>query len=169
MRRGSQFLTTLALVLVACAGDSVGPDAGSDPGGGSGGALPGSIDPQVASFSQMMNAHRESVGCGTLTWHDGTGEVAQAHSEDMLQRDFFSHTNPDGDDPFDRLDNAGVTWIGAAGENIALTPDGAESALDLWLDSSGHRANIENCAYSHHGIGLSGGYWTHVFITNPAP
>jgi uncharacterized protein YkwD len=85
----------------------------------------------------------------------------------MQERGFFSHTNPDGESPWDRLAEGGVTWNGPAGENIAMTGGGAESALSLWLNSPGHRANIENCAFSHHGVGLHGSYWTHVFITNP--
>ncbi|MEN8145650.1 MAG: hypothetical protein ABFS14_11940, partial [Gemmatimonadota bacterium] len=87
MSRGSRILITLSLVLAACAGDSVGPDTGSGPAGGSGASLPGPSDPEIVSFSQAMNAHRESAGCGVLAWHDPTGDVAQAHSEDMLQRD----------------------------------------------------------------------------------
>lgn len=133
-------------------------------------AGPGQPDPpdgQVSTFVTQMNAHRESVGCEALAWHSATADVADDHSEDMQNRGFFSHTNPDGDTPWDRLAEGGVTWDGPAGENIAQTSGGAESALSLWLNSSGHRANIENCAYSHHGVGLAGSYWTHVFITNP--
>ena len=133
-------------------------------------AGPASIDPPVgdlATFVAQMNAHRESVGCEALAWHSATADVASAHSLDMQDRGFFSHTNPDGDDPFDRLGEAGVTWSGPAGENIAMTSGGAESALELWLNSPGHRSNIENCAYNHHGVGLAGSYWTHVFITDP--
>jgi hypothetical protein len=44
--------------------------------------------------------------------------VAQAHSEDMVDRDVFSHTNPDRASPFDRLTEAGIAYSGA-GENIA--------------------------------------------------
>ena len=133
-------------------------------------AGPGSVEPpegEVATFEVQMNAHRETVGCGELTWHSGTADVAEAHSQDMQARGFFSHTNPDGESPWDRLAEGGVTWNGPAGENIAQTPGGAASALQLWLNSSGHRANIENCAFDHHGVGLAGTHWTHVFITNP--
>lgn len=131
---------------------------------------PGSDDPPagaVDAFVTQMNAHRESVGCSALGWHSATADVAHGHSQDMQDRGFFSHTNPDGDSPWDRLAEGGVTWNGPAGENIAQTAGGAESALQLWLNSPGHRANIENCAFSHHGVGLAGSYWTHVFITNP--
>ena len=131
---------------------------------------PGSTDSptgEVASFVAELNAHRESVGCGTLVWHPATADVARTHSQDMRDQGFFSHTNLDGESPWDRLAAGGVTWNGPAGENIAQTPGGAESALELWLNSPGHRANIENCAFNHHGVGLAGTYWTHVFITNP--
>ena len=121
----------------------------------------------VATFASQMNAHRESVGCGSLVWHSATAEVATDHSKDMQDRGFFAHTNPDGQSPWDRLAEGGVTWNGPAGENIAQTGGGPESVLQMWLNSTGHRANIENCAFSHHGVGLVGGYWTHVFITNP--
>ena len=100
-------------------------------------------------------------------WHPATADVAHAHSQDMQDRGFFSHTNPDDESPWDRLAEGGVTWNGPAGENIAQTPGGAESALQLWLNSPGHRANIENCAFNYHGVGLVGAYWTHVFITDP--
>ena len=128
---------------------------------------PGPTSGEVETFVTQLNAHRESVGCGALVWHSATADVGYAHSQDMQDRGFFSHTNPDGDSPWDRLAEGGVTWNGPAGENIAQTPGGAESALQLWLNSSGHRANIENCAFDHHGVGLAGTYWTHVFITNP--
>ena len=28
-------------------------------------------------------------------------------------------------------------------------------------------ARLNNCAFNHHGVGLVGSYWTHVFLTNP--
>ncbi|MCK5446691.1 MAG: CAP domain-containing protein, partial [Gemmatimonadetes bacterium] len=133
-------------------------------------AGPGSSDVpagEVTIFVTQLNSHRESVGCEALAWHPATAEVGHIHSQDMQDRGFFSHTNPDGESPWDRLAEGGVTWNGPAGENIAMTSGGAESVLEMWLNSPGHRANIENCAFSHHGVGLSGSYWTHVFITNP--
>lgn len=72
----------------------------------------------VVSFVDLMNAHRESVGCPALAWNRAVAAVAQAHSEDMTACDFFSHTNPDGLSPFDRLADAGIV-SSAAAENIA--------------------------------------------------
>lgn len=148
----------LAVVLVgvagvgACASDAtVGPE--SEPG----------VDPSVASFVDLMNDHRTSIGCPALTWSAEVAAVAQAHSADMVARDFFSHTNPDGDSPFDRLQDAGISYSAAA-ENIAYGYPTAEAVLDAWLGSAGHRANIENCSLTEHGVGLDGTHWTHLFI-----
>lgn len=145
-----------ALALAGCGGDATGPGA---PGPGA--------DPEVTEFVQAMNVHRVTVGCAPLAWHAGVAGVAEAHSKDMVDRDFFSHTNPDGESPFDRLAAAGVTWSGGAGENIAYGTSDGTVVLGLWLDSPGHRANIENCGYTHHGVGLVSGHWTHLFVTNP--
>ncbi len=132
-------------------------------------SAPGSADPAVREFVDLANAHRESVGCGPLLWHERTAEVAQAHSTDMVERDFFAHQNPDGESPFDRLREAGIAWSGGAGENIAWGYPTAAAVLAGWLGSPGHRANLENCGYSHHGVGLEGTHWTHLFVTNPTP
>lgn len=124
---------------------------------------PVSVVPEVAEFVDLMNAHRTSMGLNPLVWDDQVAAVAQAHSEDMVARQFFSHTNLDGESPFDRLTAAGITYL-SAGENIAYGYPTAESVLAAWLGSSGHRANIENPNYTHHGVGLEGTHWTHVFI-----
>ena len=145
-------------VLATCGGsDAAGPEEPPDEGGPA----------DVQQFVGEMNAHRESAGCPALAWHQGVASVAQGHSQDMVDRDYFSHTNPDGESPFDRLAAAGVTWNGGAGENIAAGTSDASLVLQLWLDSPGHRLNIENCAYTHHGVGLAAGHWTHLFVTDP--
>ncbi|MDH3427137.1 MAG: CAP domain-containing protein, partial [Gemmatimonadota bacterium] len=152
-RRHTRFCITAALALLAACGDGlVGPED------------PGRVEasPAVVEFAAQMNLHRQSEGCGELSWHDGVASVAQAHSQDMVTRGFFSHTNPDGDSPWDRLSEGGVTWSGAAGENIAAGTSDPTAVLNLWLASSGHRANIENCGFTHHGVGLVSGHWTHV-------
>ncbi len=139
----------VALALGAC--------EGGDP------LAPVSADPEAARFADLVNDHRVSVGCATLSWSGPVAGVAQAHSEDMVARSFFSHTNPDGESPFDRLAAAGIGFSSAA-ENIAYGYPSAEAVLAGWLGSPGHRANIENCALTQHGIGLEGTHWTHLFI-----
>lgn len=152
--RSVSTVAAVALLLSAC-GDSVfGPLTERDP----------VLDPEVGSFVEQMNAHRESVGCTPLVWNREVAAVATAHSQDMVDRAFFSHENPDGDSPFDRLRNAGIGFSRGA-ENIAYGYPTGTAVLDAWLNSSGHRGNIENCALTQHGVGLVGTHWTHLFIT----
>ncbi|HLM68573.1 MAG TPA: CAP domain-containing protein, partial [Longimicrobium sp.] len=73
-----------------------------------------------------------------------------------------------GQQPAQRLTARGVSWRMVA-ENIAWTPEqDARQTLQGWINSPGHRQNLENCAYTHHGIGLRDAYWTHVFVTPAA-
>jgi len=141
------------LTLVLAAAGACGSDQGVAP----------DAAPDVGLFVELVNQHRVDVGCPALTWNAEVAAVAQAHSEDMVARDFFAHTNPDGDSPFDRLANAGIDFSAAA-ENIAYGYPTPEMVLDAWLASDGHRANIENCALTEHGVGLRDTYWTHLFI-----
>lgn len=120
-------------------------------------------DSEVVSFVQKMNAHRVSIGLPPLIWDRRVAAVARAHSRDMVARHFFSHTDPDGLRSRDRLGAAGIRYV-AAGENIAYGHATGASVLKAWLESSGHRANIENPTYTHHGVGKVGTYWTHVFL-----
>ncbi|MEM7414647.1 MAG: CAP domain-containing protein [Gemmatimonadota bacterium] len=121
-------------------------------------------NPDVEQFVQLMNAHRQSVGCEPLGWNPVAADVAREHSQDMIDRSYFAHDNPDGHSPFDRMASAGLTYSRAA-ENIAYGYPTAEAVLDGWLNSPGHRRNIENCNLTEHGVGLVGTHWTHVFLT----
>jgi uncharacterized protein YkwD len=128
------------------------------------GTLEPELEPELQSFVDQVNDHRESVGCPRLVWNQEVAEVARAHSHDMIDRDFFAHTNPDGVTAAQRLRNAGVDYRRMA-ENIAWGYPTGSAVLQGWLGSPGHRANIENCALLEHGAGLVGTHWTHKFVT----
>jgi len=117
-----------------------------------------------------VNAERALVGQPPLVWDDGVAEVAYQHSLDMDVRDYFDHTNPDGQLPWDRLTAAGVPY-GGAGENIYWASWSATSvqAMEAWMNSPGHRDNILRQGWTHTGVGLhegpGGSWWTQVFIS----
>jgi uncharacterized protein YkwD len=83
----------------------------------------------------------------------------------MAERGFFSHTDSDGRDPWDRAGAAGIDYLRA--ENIARGQDTASDVMSSWMDSSGHRANILNCEYTKLGVGVhfgdGGPWWTQSF------
>jgi hypothetical protein len=95
--------------------------------------------------------------------------VARAHSQDMINRDYFGHDTPEGVTPFQRIANAGYSAI-AAGENIALRTSGVITNplvllqhQDLFVDSGipgrGHRLNILDPTFQEIGGGqVTGNY-----------
>ncbi|HEX8358665.1 MAG TPA: CAP domain-containing protein [Longimicrobium sp.] len=133
----------------------------------SGAAQAGGSQGGVEAVFQGINAHRQRGGCAPLVWSDAAARAAQLHSADMARRRYFSHTSPEGSQPWDRARAQGIAFSRAA-ENIVMTQAGARDAVRLWIGSPGHRANIENCALTHTGVGVSGDYWTQFFFTPAA-
>lgn len=122
-------------------------------------AAPRSSAAEAAVLS-LVNKERAKVGCGPVRADAGLGSLAQNFSDDMAERGFFDHTDPDGRTPWDRADKAGVKGLG--GENIARGPATAQAVMDAWMSSEGHQANILNCDYTRLGVGVhtgSGGPW----------
>jgi uncharacterized protein YkwD len=112
----------------------------------------------------LTNEERRKHGLPKLDHDDTLAEVALQHSFDMLKRDFFSHTNPDGQSVKDRFLDAParIKLMGSVGENIAGSSghDYAEAktiaryVVDGWMTSPGHRANILNPNYAYLGVGV---------------
>ena len=74
----------------------------------------------------------------------------------MVRRHYMDHTNPDGQDPGDRISAAGFHGNGW-GENIAAGYSTAQRVFAAWMNSDGHRANILNCKFNRIGIGYDDG------------
>ncbi|MGW1375589.1 CAP domain-containing protein [Streptomyces sp. NPDC002446] len=123
---------------------------------------PSSAEAQVLA---LVNQERAQAGCSPVTADRELAGLAQEFSDDMAARGFFDHTDPDGDTPWDRARDKGVTNLG--GENIARGQANAQSVMDSWMDSPGHRANILNCEYKTLGVGAhfgpGGPWWTQDF------
>lgn len=123
---------------------------------------------------RLTNIERQKNGLAPLQRSSQMDYVAQAHARDMGLRDYFSHDAQGyGLDPFERMDAAGSPAYGTAGENIAAGWPGPAVVMSTWMNSSGHRANILNPAFTHIGIGVfydSGGgrypdYWVQLFAS----
>ncbi|MDC0717609.1 CAP domain-containing protein [Nannocystis bainbridge] len=101
---------------------------------------------------------------GPLSMDPALRCAARMHSKDMSDRDFFDHTNPDGEPPWDRMGKAGYGSYSNAGENIAGGSPDAAGTMDQWMNSDGHCANIMNPAFEHIGVGYyPGGQWGHLW------
>jgi uncharacterized protein YkwD len=114
----------------------------------------------------LLNQERANENLPPLTIDMRLMDAARRHNSDMALHDFFSHTGSDGSSPFDRIADAGYPYR-SAGENIAAGYRTAAAAVQAWMNSSGHRANILNSGYEHIGVGhvyesssSYGYYWT---------
>ncbi|MDH2391380.1 CAP domain-containing protein [Streptomyces sp. HNM0663] len=120
---------------------------------------------EAAAVLSIVNAERAKAGCSAVRADGALANLAEGHSQDMKDRGFFDHTNPDGESPWDRAAEAGVSNLG--GENIARGQADAEAVMNAWMNSDGHRANILNCEYKTLGIGVvlgtGGPWWTQNF------
>jgi uncharacterized protein YkwD len=161
MRSIFRLIGSMPVALAGCMGVMPAPVAS---GGGSpaGGAMP-SVDARQ-EVARLVNEHRARIGCPALAWDDLAARAAQAHSEDMARRNYFSHTTPEGRTMAERFRAQGINY-GRAAENIAYGQHTAAEVVRGWLNSAGHRQNIENCALRRHGVGLAATRWTHVFYT----
>ncbi len=108
-------------------------------------------DGDVRLMLAAINTERASRGLAPLELDADLSKIASSYASDMATRNFFSHTSPDGDDPFKRMDRAGYHY-GYAGENIALDQSPTSAAEALW-HSEGHRENILEPHYQKVGIG----------------
>ena len=125
-----------------------------------------SVDEEVElRMLELINKERTSVGAPPLVMNERLTKLARSHSEDMWRRQYFSHINLDGEDPFDRMEEADIKYR-IAGENLALART-VERAHRGLMDSLGHRKNILDPKFRRVGIGaVDGGIYGKMFTQN---
>lgn len=134
---------------------------------------------------ERINRIRQSHGLDTLLWDHELNIIAYAHSQDMADRDFFAHENPDGLSADDRAQTAGFTCeirvgqtIYSIGENLGKVSvyegytynkatgevkqvdyrtdeEIADGIVDAWMKSPGHRKNILRDFWRAEGIAVA--------------
>ncbi|MCL2047936.1 MAG: CAP domain-containing protein [Defluviitaleaceae bacterium] len=111
---------------------------------------------------ELVNAERANHGLGALQWCPSLAAAARAHSVDMYENNFMSHTGSNGSTPWDRMANAGASY-GWQAENVASGQATPEEVMHSWMNSPGHRSNILSPDYTHLGVGYSHSRWTQKF------
>ena len=113
---------------------------------------------------QIVNDHRLSIGENTLETNTLATNLANEHTEYMIAQNDISHD--DFNQRSDRLiDEENAT---RTGENVAYGQRSASAVMEAWLNSSGHRKNIEG-DFTHIGIGVIKNdagvyYFTQIFL-----
>ncbi|AVQ98706.1 serine protease [Oceanobacillus iheyensis] len=117
----------------------------------------------------LTNAVRVVHGLPVLEWNEPLQKTAEKHSSDMAENNYFSHTNLDGQSPFDRMDEDDIAFR-TAGENLATGQPSSIFAHEGLMNSIGHRENILQENYETLAVGVSFGennrpYYTENFVT----
>ncbi|MEY9988839.1 uncharacterized protein YkwD [Streptomyces sp. V4I8] len=127
----------------------------------------GDLSRTATEVVDLTNRERTRAGLRPLAVDPALTAAAQTYSSDMATRAFYSHTSPEGSQPWDRAAAAG-SRMRAIGENIACGQRSPAEVVEGWMNSPGHRANILKRDFTHIGIGFAGGgpagtYWTQLF------
>jgi uncharacterized protein YkwD len=113
---------------------------------------------------KLVNVHRASIGKQTLEFNNLANQLAKDHTEFMINAKEISHDS--FSERADRLfDEENATNVG---ENVASGQRTAKDVMEAWLNSQGHRENIEG-NFTHIGISAikndSGRYYyTQLFL-----
>ena len=100
----------------------------------------------------LINKQRTNNGLQPLKEDAEVQKVARIKAQDMVDNNYFSHTSPTYGSPFDMLKSFKISY-NSAGENIAGNSSNS-GAVNAWMNSSGHKANILNSSFNYTGIGV---------------
>lgn len=143
-------LAVISVALISVAQPRVAEAAGYQARKCGGGTL--TLNAAEYKTFQLHNQVRKNNGVSQLCVHPKLTKAARAHSRDMINRDYFSHTTKGTNrNAGQRLTSAGYRWR-TYGENIGYnsTPQAMHRA---WMNSQGHRTNILNRNFKEVGIG----------------
>ena len=117
-----------------------------------------------------------------LTWNSELYDSAYEHSYDLATSNTFSHygsgtasdvtgsNNSEKSYFIDRIEANGYTNYKVIGENIAGGQTSIESAVEAWITSPAHCANLMNSKFTEVGVAVAvdgnseyGIYWTQSF------
>lgn len=120
------------------------------------------IYPTPAEFStitsnrivELTNQQRQQAGLSVLRRSKLLDRSALLKAQDMIKNNYFAHNRPaDGTTPWEWFKQVGYNYT-FAGENLAMSFTEAEDAIQAWLDSPTHRANIMNPNYREIGVAV---------------
>jgi uncharacterized protein YkwD len=114
---------------------------------------------QETEILGLVNQQRARGGLPPLKFSPRLAVIARGHSYDMAMRHYLAHDSPDGVAPADRISGVGIGYR-AVGENIYMddyadSADVPRRALNRWLKSPEHLANIISGEFTETGVGIA--------------
>jgi len=165
MMRNMRFVAIVALLVAmsSCSADSA-----------EGSESPATAEAVVANYNyndseiesmKLINDYRVSIGLNALKGINHVSFKCEEHNKYMIANNVVDHND------FTSRSNNIMSVLGAkkVGENVAYNYKTSEAALRAWLDSPGHKANIEG-DYTHFGLSVSidpntgKKYYTNIFV-----
>jgi len=114
---------------------------------------------QETEILGLVNQQRVRGGLRPLKFSARLAVIARGHSYDMAMRHYLAHNSPDGVAPADRVSGVGIGYH-AIGENIYMDDnadpaDLPRRAMNGWLKSPEHLANIVSGKFTETGVGIA--------------
>lgn len=111
-----------------------------------------------AVLAQLTNEERQTQNLKILKVNSILNEAAELKAMDMATKSYFSHTNPDGKNPWYWLEQVGYKYQ-YAGENLAINFSDSKDVTNAWMNSPTHKANIVKGNYTEIGTGVATGIY----------
>lgn len=118
------------------------------------GVLPYATQMSVQGLIEETNERRAANQETNLSLNAQLTKAAQKKAQDMAERNYWSHNTPEGNAPWEFVNNAGYSYA-KAGENLAYGFDDEDAVVAGWMNSPGHRANMLDVNYSEVGFGFA--------------
>jgi uncharacterized protein YkwD len=140
----------------------------------------------------LINKERQAKGYSPLSFNATLSGIARKHSRDMAARNYFSHRSPEGTGFSERYRQAGYSCSVQTGETIYTGAENifqnnlydrvitvgtetrydwnsarkiAETTVQGWMNSPGHRKNILTPFWRSEGLGIAIAPDDKVYIT----
>ncbi len=100
----------------------------------------------------LINQQRINNGLTAVKVDAELQRVARIKAHDLVDNNYFAHESPTYGTPFQMMTSFKISYK-TAGENIAGNSSNS-GAVNAWMNSSGHKANILNSSFNYTGIGV---------------
>lgn len=106
---------------------------------------------QNAAIADLVNQERAKTGVAALAYNAKLEASACAKADDMISRQYWAHTAPDGTHWRKFMDDAGYRYY-RAGENLAYGQESNADVVTDWVGSATHMKNIQDPSYTEQGM-----------------
>ena len=113
-----------------------------------------SVNKEEWEVLRIVNVERQKQGLFLMTMHPVLQDACDTRAVEIAEK--FSHTRPNGNKPFTAISsdfkyaNAGENIYQCNAPSMAVS---GERAMNSWMNSDGHRANILTATYDYIGVG----------------